>query len=242
MPDPRRVPVTHPDVKLLGRIFGFTSRTASSSMTFFLLADAARLDATHSDRDLSHLTPGFVVAAHKLMDDMLNDAIRRALMGSHERSVPTDKRTMAEALLRKSLTSGDPSRPSSVPTLTLGTDDSLESIASLFNLCEDVLGRCGPDEGLGAFVMFGEVFVDRDLQVREAFEDAAPDALAGDLGEEALDHVQPGRRGRGEMEMEAWMPLQPGDDLGMLVGAIVVHDQMEVEIGRRVGVDRAAGT
>jgi len=88
---------------------------------------------------------------------------------------------------------------SSVPTLTLDTDDSLEGIASLFNLCEDVLCRRGPDEGLGTFVVFGEVFVDRDLQVGDAFEDAAPDAFAGDLGEEALDHVQPGRRGRNEI-------------------------------------------
>jgi hypothetical protein len=141
MPDPRRVPVTHPDVKLLGRIFGFTSRTASSSMTFFLLADAARLDATHSDRDLSHLTPGFVVAAHKLLDDMLNDAIRRALMGSHERSVPTDKRTMAEALLRKSLTSGDPSRPSRISKIDqfmeiFGLDLDPELVLALKRLCD----------------------------------------------------------------------------------------------------------
>ena len=37
-------------------------------------------------------------------------------------------------------------RNSSVPTLTLDTDDSLKGIASLFNLCKNVLGRCGPDE------------------------------------------------------------------------------------------------
>ena len=29
---------------------------------------------------------------------------------------------------------------------TLDTDDSLKGIASLFNLCKNVLGRCGPDE------------------------------------------------------------------------------------------------
>ena len=110
-------------------------------MTFFLLADAARLDATHSDRDLSHLTPGFVVAAHKLLDDMLNDAIRRALMGSHERSVPTDKRTMAEALLRKSLTSGDPSRPSRISKIDqfmeiFGLDLDPELVLALKRLCD----------------------------------------------------------------------------------------------------------
>ena len=39
--------------------------------------------------------------------------------------------------------------------------------------------------------------------------------------------------------MEAWMLFQPGNDIGMLVSAIVVNDQMQIEIGRRIGVDRA---
>jgi hypothetical protein len=50
-----------------------------------------------------------------------------------------------------------PSPAPSVLTLTLDTDDSLECIASFVHLCKNILGRCGPDEGPGAFVMFGKV-------------------------------------------------------------------------------------
>src|SRR3712207_8539494 len=45
--------------------------------------------------------------------------------------------------------------------------------------------------------------------VGDALEGAAPDALAGDLGEEPLDQVEPGRRGRREMQVEARMLRQP---------------------------------
>ena len=48
-------------------------------------------------------------------------------------------------------------------------------------------------------------------------------ALLGELGEEGLDRVQPGARGRGEVEGPARVARQPGQDLGVLVGAVVVH-------------------
>ena len=67
-------------------------------------------------------------------------------------------------------------------------------------------------------------------QLRDALEDAAPDTLAGDSGEEALDEVQPGRRSWNEVQREAWMPLQPCFHLIGLVGCVVVNDEMEVEM------------
>ena len=51
--------------------------------------------------------------------------------------------------------------------------------------------------------------MDGGLQIRDALEDAAPDTLAGDLGEEALDAVQPRRRCWNEVQLETRMPLQP---------------------------------
>ena len=56
----------------------------------------------------------------------------------------------------------------------------------------DDLGGLGPDEGLGIGVMAVEVVVDRLLEVSNAPEGTAPDALARDLGEEALDQIEPG--------------------------------------------------
>ena len=40
------------------------------------------------------------------------------------------------------------------------------------------------------------------------------------------------------MEMEALMPRQPGADFGMLVGGVIVNDQMHVLLSRGLAVDR----
>ena len=58
---------------------------------------------------------------------------------------------------------------------------------------------------------------------------ALADDFPGDLGEETLDLVQPGRRGRREVGMEPRVLFQPLFDLGMLVCGVVVDDQMDVE-------------
>jgi hypothetical protein len=39
------------------------------------------------------------------------------------------------------------------------------------------------------------------------------------------------------MEVEAWMALEPSPHLGVLVGRVVVEDQVKVDIGRGLGVD-----
>ena len=49
----------------------------------------------------------------------------------------------------------------------------------------------------------------------------------GELGEEALDGVEPGARGRREVEDEALMPGEPGANLRMLVGGVVVEDDVD---------------
>ena len=75
------------------------------------------------------------------------------------------------------------------------------------------------------------------MQIDDAFEDAALEALPGQLGEEPLDRVEPGGRGRGEMEMEPLVPPQPSLNFGMLVRGVIVDDQMEFLPGRGLAVD-----
>ena len=58
--------------------------------------------------------------------------------------------------------------------------------------------------------MFGEISIDGGLQVSDRVEDAAADALPGHLGKEVLDGIEPGGRGRGEVEGPARMTRQPG--------------------------------
>ena len=77
--------------------------------------------------------------------------------------------------------------------------------------------------------MLGEISIDGGLQVGDRAKDAAADALPRHLGEEVFDGVEPGGRGRREMEGPARMARQPTQRFGML-GVVVEH-----------GVDRLAG-
>ena len=66
---------------------------------------------------------------------------------------------------------------------------------------EDFDGSLGPDVGLGMAIVVVEIVHDGLLQFVDALEDAAADAFSGDLGKEALDHVEP----RAGSEREAQM-------------------------------------
>ena len=61
----------------------------------------------------------------------------------------------------------------------------------------------------------------------------------GDEGEEAFDLVEPGGIGGREVNVPTRTAGEPGLDLGMLVGGVVVDDEMDVELGRHIGLDVA---
>ena len=104
-------------------------------------------------------------------------------------------------------------------------------------LGEDLHGRLSPGERRGIMVVLVDVAVDRRLQVDDRAEAAAADAAPGERREEGLDRVQPGTRGRREVKDPAWVPGEPGEDLGMLVGGIVVEDRMDHLAGRHAALD-----
>ena len=56
--------------------------------------------------------------------------------------------------------------------------------------------------------------------------------MPGHFGEELLDGVEPGGRGGVKWKVQARMTRQPGQHFGMLVGGIVVEDDMDRPIGR----------
>ena len=58
--------------------------------------------------------------------------------------------------------------------------------------------------------------------------DAAADLLVGEVAEPALDLVDPGGPGRGEVDVEAGVVCEPVLDYRGLVGAVVVLDQVDV--------------
>ena len=95
-----------------------------------------------------------------------------------------------------------------------------------FDSGEDALWIGGPYEGLGIGVCLGDEVVDGDLQVNDGSEHASLEATARELGEEAFDRIEPGCRGRGEVERPAGMPGQIGAPSDV-VGRIVVDDGVD---------------
>ena len=97
---------------------------------------------------------------------------------------------------------------------------------------DDAVGVGGPDERLGSGIVLGEVAIDRGLEVDQRMEHATLQPTAGELGEEGLDRVEPGGRGRGVVEGPAGMPLEPGADLDVLGATVVVEDDVDELAGR----------
>ena len=97
-------------------------------------------------------------------------------------------------------------------------------------------GRC-PDERARIPVVLSKVLGNGAVQFGYTVKRPAPNAFSGDLGEEPLDHVKPGARGGGEVQMKARMPLEPALYGWGFVRAIIVDDEVQIEIGRRPFVD-----
>lgn len=103
---------------------------------------------------------------------------------------------------------------------------------------DDAVGIGRPSEWFRIIVGLGEEAVDGGLKVDDGAEDTPFQSAPGELGKEALDGIEPGARGRREVEDEALVPVEPGADLRMLVGGIVVEDDMDDLAGWHLGLDR----
>src|SRR5271169_58675 len=104
---------------------------------------------------------------------------------------------------------------------------------------EDFVGGLGPDERLWVFVIDVQVLADGALQLEGAAMGAAFDLASADQGEPALDKVEPGARSGREVHVKSRMTSEPTFDRGGLVRAVVVQDQMHVQLSGDVGFDRA---
>ena len=100
---------------------------------------------------------------------------------------------------------------------------------------DDFVGILGPSEGPRVCVGFGKKALDGGLKFHDGVEDAALQSSPCQLGEVALDCVEPRGGGRREMERPTRMAREPFTDLGMLVGGVVVGDGMDDP----AGLDRA---
>jgi hypothetical protein len=77
-----------------------------------------------------------------------------------------------------------------------------------------------------------------ELQVDDELEYAALEALARELGKEPFDRVEPGCRGRGEVEGAARMSRQPLPHLRMFVGRVIVDDCVDHFSRKDLRLDR----
>jgi hypothetical protein len=92
---------------------------------------------------------------------------------------------------------------------------------------DDFVGIGGPYEGFGVIVGFPEEAVDGAPEIVDRAEHATLEAASGQFGEEALDRVERGGRGR------RVVPAQPGPRLGVLVRDYI-DDLARGDIGPRL--------
>ena len=82
-----------------------------------------------------------------------------------------------------------------------------------------------------------QVVLDRSNQFGDVVETASANPLVGNLSKPTFDQIQPGTRCRDEVDVESGMSSHPGFDPRVFVGCVIVHDKMQIEMGRRLGVD-----
>jgi len=86
-----------------------------------------------------------------------------------------------------------------------------------------------------------DVSADGHDEFFQVAENASAKPILSEVAKEAFHHVEPGRAGGSEVQMKARMSLQPALDLGVLVGGIVIADQVKRSIHRDGVVDQAEG-
>src|SRR4051812_38012855 len=97
---------------------------------------------------------------------------------------------------------------------------------------DDFVWVLGPLEGCWGGIGFGEEPLDRRLHFDDGAEDTTFETPPGQFSEIAFDGIEPGGRGRREVEGPARMPRQPCANLWMLVRGVVVDDGMDQLAGR----------
>src|ERR1035438_1590036 len=106
-----------------------------------------------------------------------------------------------------------------------------------FDGCDDFVRVGGPCEGLWHLICLCEEAVDSGLEIDDGSEDATFQAPLGQLGEVTLHGVEPGARSRREVEDEAHVPSEPTLHLGMLMGRIIIEDDVNDFPGGNLGFD-----
>src|ERR1035437_7667471 len=96
-------------------------------------------------------------------------------------------------------------------------------------LHQDALHGGGPDEWPRDLVAILEVLDNGRDQSVDADEGASSQPLLGEVCEDTLDQVQPGGAGGHEVQLKAWVRVQPGANVGVRVRRRTVEHEMQRE-------------
>ena len=96
----------------------------------------------------------------------------------------------------------------------------------------------GPDKGLGLLIVLRNIILDGGGEFLDAAKHTAANPFGGEITEESLDHVQPGGGGGGEMDVESLVALEPSFHLGVLVGGVVVYDEVDLFVVGSLALDQ----
>src|SRR5215469_3901214 len=97
--------------------------------------------------------------------------------------------------------------------------------------------RLRPHERLGILVMRGEELLNGSFQLADTTMDTTTKLLVGEFSEPPLHQVHPRSVSGSKVQVVARPLGEPVADQRGLVGAVVVDDDVHVEIGGNLGVD-----
>lgn len=113
----------------------------------------------------------------------------------------------------------------------------IQSLAGAVDFFPDVFGFLGPHERFRTGVVVVDLVANRLFQGGDAFEDAVANAVLRQVAEPAFDHDQPGTARRRGVQMKPRMPLRPRQHVRVLVHRVIIEDQMQAQLRRRLCVD-----
>ena len=105
------------------------------------------------------------------------------------------------------------------------------------NLGEYFLTPSTPTVRFGFEVSLGQVRVDGISEFSNTGETSLPDNIGCEVGKESLHHVHPRATSWGKVHVEPGMAGQPGRHFRMLMSAIIVGDDVDVELFGSFPVD-----
>src|SRR5712692_472707 len=103
---------------------------------------------------------------------------------------------------------------------------------------QNLVGSLRPHEWRGILLMRVNELLDRRLELRHTLVGAAAHLFVRQLGEPPLHETQPRAIRGGEVDVKPWTLGEPVPNERRFVGAVVVHDDVHVEVTRDLRLDQ----